>query len=725
MGVAVSITLLATATPARAWADRGVRFVAAWDGFSAIVTGCDGTCPANLVIPSSVFHPGFYDDLPVREIDGGAFQDRQLSSVTIPDSVSRIGFMAFANNNLTKLAIPNSVTSIGSSAFANNNLTAVTIGSSVTSIGSSAFANNNLTVVTIGSSVTSISAEAFADNSLTSVTIPTNVTSIGAQAFARNSLITVTIPYWVGSIGDWAFADNNLINVIFLGAAPAAGGGVFDGNAGLTAIKRTTASSGWGATWSDVPVVIASGFTYDVGGGAATVTGCIGPCPATLEIPAVLDGYSVTMIGDFAFDNEALASDGLVGVTIPSSVTSIGESAFENNSLANVVIPNSVTSIGSNAFFSNVLTSVYFEGSVPTAGTGVFTDNPSLAHLTRRAEMTDWGRTWGGLRVLIEGDRLANGFTYRVIGGAATVTDCAELCPRGPLVIPETLDGLTVTSIAYQAFMRYRITSVSIPNSVTSIGDYAFYYNSLSSVTIPNSVTSIGSGAFAANRISSLTIGSSVTNIGTGAFSSNFIWAIAIPNSVTTIGEDAFRYNKITSITIARSVTTIGSYAFASNRISHVTFEGNAPTAGTGVFSSNTDFSYRPVLLVVTRPATATGWGTTWSGVRVVVAIRATATVKPTITGTARNSQTLTAKKGTWRGAPTPTYTYQWYACTKAVTAARTAVPSTCTAVTGATRSTLKLTAAQRNKYVAVLVTGTSVGTTATTWLSRTTSKIR
>jgi hypothetical protein len=127
----------------------------------------------------------------------------------------------------------------------------------------------------------------------------------------------------------------------------------------------------------------------------------------------------------------------------------------------------------------------------------------------------------------------------------------------------------------------------------------------------------------------------------------------------------------------------------------------------------------------ITRSASATGWEVTLFGIRVGIATRATATIKPSVTGTARSGQTLTAKIGTWRGTPAPTYRYQWYACTKAVTATRTSAPSTCTAIAGATRSTFKLTTAQRNKYVAVLVTGTSVGTTATTWLSKTTAKVR
>jgi len=147
---------------------------------------------------------------------------------------------------------------------------------------------------------------------------------------------------------------------------------------------------------------------------------------------------------------------------------------------------------------------------------------------------------------------------------------------------------------------------------------------------------------------------------------------------------------------------------------------GNAPTAGDDVLGANSG------LTAVKRSYTATGWGSTWSGVAVVITdARATATVKPTVTGTSTVGRTLTAAKGTWTGYPTPTFTYQWYACTTAVSAARTTVPSTCKKITGATRSTFKLTSAQRGKYVAVLVKGTSLRTTATTWLSKTTAKVR
>ena len=75
--------------------------------------------------------------------------------------MTSIGNRAFSDNQLTSVTIPNSVTSIGSEAFFDNKLTSVTIGNGVTSIGSEAFSNNQLTNVTIGNGVTSIGGGAF------------------------------------------------------------------------------------------------------------------------------------------------------------------------------------------------------------------------------------------------------------------------------------------------------------------------------------------------------------------------------------------------------------------------------------------------------------------------------------------------------------------------------------------------------------------------------------
>ena len=149
----------------------------------------------------------------VRSIGDYAFNTNSLTSITISDGVTSIGRSAFQYNSLTSVTIPGSVTSIGRSAFYKNSLTSITISDGVTSIGETAFKDNSLISVTIPDGVTSIGDSAFQDNSLESITIPDSVTSIGNSVFQNNSLTSVTIPSSVTSIGDLAFCDNSLTNV--------------------------------------------------------------------------------------------------------------------------------------------------------------------------------------------------------------------------------------------------------------------------------------------------------------------------------------------------------------------------------------------------------------------------------------------------------------------------------------------------------------------------------
>ena len=147
-------------------------------------------------------------------------------SITIPSSMTSIGYQAFRNcSSLTNVVIPSSVTIIGNEAFSGcSSLTSVTIPSGVTSIGFAAFYGcSSLTNIVIPSSVTIIDADAFRNcSSLTSVTIPSGVTSIGYAMFSGcSSLTSVTI----GTITSTNFSSStsfpgNLRDVYF-----AAGGG--------------------------------------------------------------------------------------------------------------------------------------------------------------------------------------------------------------------------------------------------------------------------------------------------------------------------------------------------------------------------------------------------------------------------------------------------------------------------------------------------------------------
>ena len=170
-----------------------------------------------------------------------AFYDcRVLTNLTIPSSVTSIGESAFEYcRGLTSLTIPSSVTSIGESAFRYcSGLTSLTIPSSVTSIGESAFEYcSSLTSLTIPSSVTLIWHYAFRGCSgLTSLTIPSNVTLIGGSVFSGCSgLTSLTIPSSVTSIGNNAFHGcSGLTSLTIPSSVTSIGSDAFSGCSSLT-----------------------------------------------------------------------------------------------------------------------------------------------------------------------------------------------------------------------------------------------------------------------------------------------------------------------------------------------------------------------------------------------------------------------------------------------------------------------------------------------------------
>lgn len=219
----------------------------------------------------------------------------------------------------------------------------------------------------------------------------------------------------------------------------------------------------------------------------------------------------------------------------------------------------------------------------------------------------------------------------------------------GALAIPDTLDGLPVTSIGEGAFSVCRgLTNVLIGSDVTDIGMGAFAYCSgLTEVVIPNSVTSIDDAAFDdCGSLTTVTIGSGVTYIGIEAFDGfNQLESITvdtnnpafcsvdgvlfnrsqtvivdypggragdytIPSTVTNIGFDAFAdCAGLTGVIIPDSVTSIGDGAFIEcTSLTTVTIP-----YGVGNINANT-FAGCSSLVTVIIGGTVTGIGTQGGG---------------------------------------------------------------------------------------------------------------
>lgn len=111
----------------------------------------DGKAGKDLFIPSQ------NDGAIVKAITGqgglGAFQNKELERVLLPEMLTSIGNNAFRNNNLSNINLPDTIKTIGISAFSGNDITSVIIPDNVTSVGASAFHENPITRIEIGSDV--------------------------------------------------------------------------------------------------------------------------------------------------------------------------------------------------------------------------------------------------------------------------------------------------------------------------------------------------------------------------------------------------------------------------------------------------------------------------------------------------------------------------------------------------------------------------------------------
>jgi RHS repeat-associated protein len=299
-----------------------------------------------------------------------------LTSITIPNSVTNIGYSAFSEcTGLTSVTIGDGVASIGNDAFNGcASLTNVTIGDGVAIIGTNAFnACASLTMVTIPSSVTNMEDGAFSEcASLTSVTIPNSVINIGGEAFSHcANLTSAMIGNGVTNIGEEAFYECTSLTSVTIGnGVTSIGDDAFNECTSLTSVTIP----------NSVISIGADAFYY------------------CTKLTNAIIGNSVINIGTNAFTE----CTNLTSATIGNNVTNIRMGAFESCfSLTSITIPNSVTSIGEYAFNKCAnLANVCFEGNAPTDGGSIFANDSHLYFIFYINGTTRWGATFSGIPTL-------------------------------------------------------------------------------------------------------------------------------------------------------------------------------------------------------------------------------------------------------------------------------------------------------------------------------------
>ncbi|MBQ7505442.1 MAG: leucine-rich repeat protein [Ruminococcus sp.] len=469
------------------------------------------------------------------------------TDITIPStiygfSVTGIDSSAFSNSDITSITIPASVTSIGSGAFNNcSDLWDITVNSGNANYSSQngvLYNKNKTTLIqypagktvtsfSIPNSVNTIGSGAFFNcSNLTSLTIPVSVTTIESGAFSGCSgLISLTIPNSVTSLGGGAFSGcTNLTNVVIGNSVTSLPGGCF---AGLSNLESVTIGSS----------------VESINGGA--FSGCS-------SLTSIVIPDSVTFLSSGVFSG----CTSLSSITIGNGLTSITSGCFYGlSSLESVTIGNHVEEIQGGAFGNcSSLTSLVIPDSVTFLSAGVFGGCTSLESVTIGDGLTSIsGGCFSGVSSL---KNVTLGTNVEEIQGGA-FNNCSNL--------ESVTLGDKVTSIGGSAFYGCSsLESIELPDSLTTIGGSAFGASGLISIDIPSGVTTINSNTFQnCADLTSVTIPNTVTTIDDDAFRNSGLTSVVIPNSVTSLGKSVFRdCSSLKGVTIGNGVTSLDEYVF-------------------------------------------------------------------------------------------------------------------------------------------------------------------
>ncbi len=438
-------------------------------------TGSD----VNVTIPSKI------NGKSVVLIDNFAFADhKELKSVVIPDTVTKIGYAAFQNcENLDSVSIPDSVTVISRDAFdntkiandtkgklvyvdkwlveckdknqprvkikkgtvgianetffASKKLVDVTVPNSVRWLGVNTFLYcENLRSINIPDNVTIIDEAVFGCCiNLSTVTIPQKVTSIGSLAFSScKSLTSVTIPDSVKSIGNKAFSGCvNLADVNIPGSVKSIGKQAFldtkivdDQSGDLAYIDK------WLVSCKNKDITSVNIKRGTSGIADSVFSGC--KMLETVKIPK-----GVKSIGAYAFSECAR----LKSVTLPSSVRTICDYAFRDcQSLEKITLKNGVRSVGLAAFSGcERLSSINIPGSVKSIKANAF-DNTGIVNVQK--------------------------------GDLIYVGDWLVACKNKKITSAKIKSGAVGIAGSVFGWGYKGLISISVPSSVRYICDYAF-----------------------------------------------------------------------------------------------------------------------------------------------------------------------------------------------------------------------------------------------------------
>ena len=552
--------------------------------------------------------------------DEGVFSTEhgsQNTTISLGGQVGKIPEFMFASLPLVSITIPATVTEIANDAFTNckslksiifeESSTPLTIGYNDDSDDDGPFYDSPLETVVLNRELNytfsspSSAAEGLFGNktNLTSVTLGDYVKTISPYMFA-NAAITELDLNNVTTVGNYAFYNNSAIETVNLRQVTSIGNGAFEGVGKVATldIPATVTSIGDFAFkgWESLATLNFLSGASDLTIGFQPGTDQRGPfyqSPlTTISVHRSLvltDAYAsacdATDEGVFSTEHGSQSTT----ITLGGQVGKIPEFMFASLPLTSITIPATVTEIGNDAFTDcKSLSSVVFEASSTpiTVGYNTVGDDEGLfaeSPLTSVALYREIEYTFPGPDAVNEG----------LFGGKGNLTNVTindNVKTISPYMFANSaitaLDLKSVETIGNAALMGADFETLTIPASVNSIGDYAFanceslknltfeantkeltigfqpgtnehgpfYQSPLENVVVNRGIVlteayfkacdSSNEGIFATthgNQNTSVSLGGLVTSIPKFMFSQLPINTITIPATVNSIGENAFQ----------------------------------------------------------------------------------------------------------------------------------------------------------------------------------------
>ena len=487
---------------------------------------------------------------------------------------------------------------------------------------------------------TSLKKVVFSDN--------TSISSIGRYAFNQcSSLKAITIPDGISTLNSYTFANcTNLRVVVFPNSVTYIYDGVFQNDNSIRTVfysgtmdDKNNISREWGSdnlfntTWEyesdvkDVTFVETENYSYlltdtnkvlnftfvnkefeefsfdDIEGiemveiSDSMFSGCTNL--KSITIPA-----TVTRIGNNAFynctsltavefeDNSQLVSidyrafyncNNLKTINLPDTLETIGYSAFENcNVLSNVVLPDALTTIGYNAFrYCNKLGSLFIPNCVTSIGNNAFWHDERNTTIYCQAESRPdgWASNWSnsnyGNDVIwnIKAFGSTEDFDYIVNNNDEAIITKMASSKLSSYEFDDEVDGYTIVELGANLFNNNdKLTTITLPSNLKKIGNYAFYdCDKITEIVLPDTVEEIGSYAFqTCDKLTTITGAKNLKEIKSYAFAdNNRLNTFTGPEAVEYIRSGAFQWvNSMQNFFTIEYVKDLESQAFyASNAI--------------------------------------------------------------------------------------------------------------------------------------------------------------